>query len=156
MCLCSGFFGCSGKEAQSDPAVTPENPGCRELLGNTKSCPSWLDWTEHRSGHSWRLHRLSVSTQFEIKKGSQGMLACLVANGRQKLKQKQTYRHSNSHPSSLQSRGEKQTRRNKTSHTPSSSDTVGQTRQTEITRCLRGWRGLRVTREAQVQINLLV
>lgn len=48
ICLCSGFFGCSGKVAQSDPAATPENPGCRGLLGNTKCCPSWLDWTQKR------------------------------------------------------------------------------------------------------------
>lgn len=85
-------------------------------------------WTEHRSGHSSRLHRRRVSTRFEMKGGSQGMLARLVANGGQKSKQKQSYRHSKSHQSSLQSAGEKQTRRNMTSHTASSSRTVGQTR----------------------------
>lgn len=105
--------------------------------------------TEHRSGQSWRLLGLRVSTRFEMKGGSQGMLARLVANGGQKSKQKQSYRHSKSHPSSLQSGSEKQTRQNRTSHTASSSHTVGQTRQRAITRRLRGWRGLRVTLGAQ-------
>lgn len=56
------------------------------------------------------------------------MIACLVANGSQKLKQKQSYQHSKSHLSSLQSGSEKQTRRNRTSHTASSSQTVGPTK----------------------------
>lgn len=143
------FGRCSDKLALMDLEALPSES--EPNLRSTESTAGYVrhSWTECWSGHSWQLHSLRFSTLFEMKKGSQGMQARLVANGKEKKWNKNRVIGTQRLIHLLTGPVVKSKHMEQDGHRASSSHTVGQTHRTEITRLLRGWRRLRVTQGAK-------